>query len=292
LRRVGLIITTTLAALAVVATTAAADPSTVINVAHRGASAYGPENTVVAFKLAAEQGADAFEFDVQETKDHKLVLMHDTTLNRTTDAEKVFPDRSSWKVGDLPLAQIRKLDAGSWFDSDYEGEPVPTLGEALNAMQGSGLDLRLEIKSPRLYPGIEDRVAGELRRNASWLSGNRVVVQSFDWDSMRTFHKELPPVPIGLLGTPKTAELDDLAKFADEIDPAYADVTRSYVKRVHDEGMQIFTWTVNDPDDMRRMVSYGVDGIMTNKPDVLSELAATPDQRAGDEEAHDKASRN
>ncbi|GII33475.1 glycerophosphodiester phosphodiesterase [Planotetraspora mira] len=289
MRRVGLIITTALAAMAVGASTAAADPSTVIGVAHRGASAYAPENTVAAFKLAAEQGADMFELDVQETKDHKLVLMHDTTLNRTTDAEKVFPNRNSWKVGDLTLAQIRKLDAGSWADTDYEGEPVPTLGEALRAMQGSGLDLRLEIKSPHLYPGIEGRVASKLRRNSSWLSGSRLVLQSFDWDSMRTFNKELPQVPIGLLGTPETADLDDLAKFADEINPPYADVTPSYVKCVHDNGMKIFTWTVNDPDDMSRMTSYGVDGIITNKPDVLSELAATPDQRAGNEKADDES---
>ncbi|GAA1278782.1 hydrolase [Planotetraspora silvatica] len=278
MRRVGLIVTTALAAMAVVATTAAADPSTVIGVAHRGASAYAPENTVAAFELAAEQGADMFELDVQETKDHKLVLMHDTTLNRTTDAEKVFPNRSSWKVGDLTLAQIRKLDAGSWADADYEGEPVPTLGEALGAMRGSGLDLRLEIKSPHLYPGIEGRIAGTLRRNSSWLSENRLVIQSFDRDSLRTFNKELPQVPIGLLGTPRTADLDDLAKFADEINPPYADVTPSYVKCVHDNGMKIFTWTVNDPDDMSRMTSYGVDGIITDKPDVLSEMAATPDQ--------------
>ncbi|WP_344051795.1 glycerophosphodiester phosphodiesterase [Planotetraspora silvatica] len=164
-----------------------------------------------------------------------------------------------------------------------------TLGEALGAMRGSGLDLRLEIKSPHLYPGIEGRIAGTLRRNSSWLSENRLVIQSFDRDSLRTFNKELPQVPIGLLGTPRTADLDDLAKFADEINPPYADVTPSYVKCVHDNGMKIFTWTVNDPDDMSRMTSYGVDGIITDKPDVLSELAATPDQRAGNEKADDES---
>jgi glycerophosphoryl diester phosphodiesterase len=288
LRRVGLVITTLLAAMAVVTTTAAADPSVVVNAAHRGASAYAPENTIAAFKLAAEQGADMFELDVQETRDHELVLMHDTTLSRTTDAESVFPGQSPWKVGDLTFSQVRELDAGSWFGSDFQNEPVPTLGETLSAMHGSGLGLLLEIKSPHLYPGIEARVADELRRNPLWLSGNRVVVQSFDWDSMRTFHKELPQVPIGLLGTPKTAELDDLATFADEINPPYADVTPSYVRSVHNEGMQIFTWTPDDPGDVSRMISYGVDGIITNKPDVLSDLAATPNRRAGHGKAEDR----
>ncbi|GII56226.1 hydrolase [Planotetraspora thailandica] len=276
MRRVGLVITTALAAMAVVATPAAADPGAVINVAHRGASAYAPENTIAAFTLAAAQDADMFELDVQETKDHQLVLMHDTTLNRTTDAEHVFPELAPWDVGDLTLAQVRELDAGSWFGTDYKDEPVPTLGEALSAMQASGLGLLLEIKAPRLYPGIESRVADELRRNPSWLIGDRLVVQSYDWDSMRTFHKELPQVPIGLLGTPKTEDLDHLAEFADEINPPYADVTRSYVKGVHDNGMKIFTWTVNDPDNMSRMISYGVDGVITNKPDVLNELTSAP----------------
>ncbi|GAA4596320.1 hydrolase [Planotetraspora phitsanulokensis] len=291
MRRVGLVITTILAALAVVTTTAAADPSVVVNVAHRGASAYAPENTIAAFELAAEQGADMFELDVQETRDHELVLMHDTTLSRTTDAETVFPGQSPWRVGDLTFSQIRELDAGSWFGSDFH-EPVPSLGETLSAMQGSGLGLLLEIKSPDLYPGIEARVADELLRNPLWLTGNRVVVQSFDWDSMRTFHEELPQVPIGLLGTPKAAELDDLATFADEINPPYADVTPSYVRSVHDEGMQIFTWTLDDPGDMSRMISYGVDGIITNKPDVLSDLAVTPLRRAGRGKAEGKVSKS
>ncbi|WP_371785034.1 glycerophosphodiester phosphodiesterase [Streptosporangium subroseum] len=280
-RRLGLIITTTLAILAAsVSTAVAAPPSTVANVAHRGASAYAPENTVAAFELAQAQHADVFELDVQETKDHQLVLMHDTTLARTTNVEGVFPDRAPWKVDDLTLAEIRKLDAGSWFASKYKGEPVPTLGEALHAMSGSRLDLLLEIKSPELYRGIEARVADELRDNPSWLSSDRVTVQSFDWDSMRTFHKDLPQVPIGLLGTPTTAELPELAEFAGHINPPYNALTPGYVKRVHALRMEVFAWTVDSPETMRRLISYGVDGIITNKPDVLRKLIPASKRRA------------
>lgn len=247
----------------------------VLNVAHRGASAYAPENTIVAFELAGTQQADMFELDVQETKDHELVLMHDTTLSRTTDVERVFPGLSPWNVGDLTLAQIRKLDAGSWFSGKYADEPVPTLGEALREMSGSGMGLLLEIKKPELYPGIEERIAGELRRHPGWLAPGRLAVQSFSWESMRAFHRLMPEVPIGLLGMPSTAELPGLAKFADQINPPHTGLTAAYVRRVHDLGMQVLTWTVDSRDVMRRMLTYRVDGIITNKPDVLHDLIDT-----------------
>ncbi|GGK73985.1 hypothetical protein Sme01_33350 [Sphaerisporangium melleum] len=253
----------------------------VINVAHRGASANAPENTVAAFQRARTEQADMFELDVQETRDHKLVLMHDTTLSRTTDAERVFPGSAPWRVGDFTLAEIRRLDAGAWFSSRYRNEPVPTLGEALRALEGSGLGLLLEIKAPELYPGIEARVAAELRRHPSWLAAGRLVVQSFDWGSMRTFHQIMPRVPIGLLGTPAAGELPALARFADLINPPYGELTASYVGRVHKLGMRVYTWTVDDPQTMRRLISERVDGIITNKPGVLRALTRAAASAAG-----------
>ncbi|WP_433239606.1 glycerophosphodiester phosphodiesterase [Streptosporangium sp. CA-135522] len=284
-RRLGLIITTTLAALAALVPTATAappppPPPPIANVAHRGASAYAPENTIAAFETAHERHADMFELDVQETRDHELVLMHDTTLARTTDVERVFPDRAPWRVGDLTLAEIRRLDAGSWFSSKYKGEPVPTLGETLRTMGGSRLGLLLEIKAPQLYQGIEARVADELRRNPSWLNPGRLIVQSFDWDSMRVFHRAMPQVEIGLLGTPTTARLPELADFAGRINPPYDDLTPDYVRRVHDHHMEVFAWTVDDPEIMRRLISYRVDGIITNRPDVLHALIHASKRRA------------
>ncbi|MEU4230875.1 glycerophosphodiester phosphodiesterase family protein [Nonomuraea sp. NPDC026600] len=282
-RPLGAIVVISFAALAAVAPTASAvSPSTIINyreapditaVAHRGASAYAPENTIAAFQLAGKLGADSFELDVQETKDHELVLMHDTTLSRTTDVERIFPDRAPWRVGDFTLAEIRRLDAGSWFADKYDGEPVPTLEETLHEMDGSGLSLLLEIKEPALYQGIEGRVADELRRNTSWLSPGRLVVQSFSWASMRTFHRAMPEVPIGLLGTPSVADLPKLTTYASHINTPYGDLSAQYVRRVHSLGMAVFAWTVDNPDVMRRLIAYGVDGIITNKPDTLTSLA-------------------
>ncbi|NJP95249.1 glycerophosphodiester phosphodiesterase [Nonomuraea sp. FMUSA5-5] len=273
-RRLAVLIATSLTFLPL-ATATPADAATVINVAHRGASAYAPENTIAAFDLAAEQGADLFELDVQETKDHELVLMHDTTLSRTTNAEQVFPGMSPWNVGDLTLDQIRELDAGSWVSDKYEGERVPTLGEVLREMSGSGMGLLLEVKSPELYAGIESRIAAELRRHPSWLAPGRLVVQSFDWESMRRFDRLLPEVPIGLLGMPSTGELPGLARFADQINPPYTTLTASYVRRVHALGMKLLTWTVDSSSSMRRMIGYRVDGIITNRPDVLSGLLSS-----------------
>ncbi|MEV4321638.1 glycerophosphodiester phosphodiesterase [Microbispora rosea] len=273
-RRLGLIAAIVLIALTstltpVVPATAASAP---LVVAHRGASAYAPENTVAAFELARDRGADMFELDVQETEDHRLVLMHDTTLGRTTDVEEVFPGRAPWRIGEFTLAEIRRLDAGSWFSRKYAGEAVPTLGEALRAMRDSGLGLLLEIKEPRLYPGIEARAAEEIGRDPAWRG--RIVVQSFDWNSMRRFHGLMPRVPIGLLGTPRIAELPGLARFADQINPPYADVTAEYVRRVHRLRMKVLAWTVDDPAAVRRLIgAAGVDGVITNKPDVVRELA-------------------
>ncbi|WP_432867009.1 glycerophosphodiester phosphodiesterase [Microbispora rosea] len=272
-RRLGLIAAIVLIALTstltpVVPATAASAP---LVVAHRGASAYAPENTVAAFELARDRGADKFELDVQETEDHRLVLMHDTTLGRTSDVEEVFPGRAPWRIGEFTLAEIRRLDAGSWFSRKYAGEAVPTLGEALRAMRDSGLGLLLEIKEPRLYPGIEARVAEEIGRDPAWRG--RIVVQSFDWNSMRRFHGLMPRVPIGLLGTPRIAELPGLARFADQINPPYADVTAEYVRRVHRLRMKVLAWTVDDPAAVRRLIGAGVDGVITNKPDVVHELA-------------------
>ncbi|MFI6298547.1 glycerophosphodiester phosphodiesterase [Nonomuraea sp. NPDC050790] len=267
MRRLGFIIVTALTTLTTLApavsAAAAADPT---NVAHRGASAHAPENTIAAFQLAGRQGADMFELDVRETKDHQLVLLHDPTLTRTTNVESVFPGRSPWRLGDFTLSEVRRLDAGSWFGSGHSGERVPTLGETLRKLKGSGMGLLLEIKDPGLYPGIERRVAAELRNNSWWLQPGRLVVQSFDWRSMRTFHLRMPRVPVGLLGTPAVSELRALSTYATQINPPYQNVTRAYVRRVHRLGMQVFTWTVNDRATWRRMNAHGVDGIITDRP--------------------------
>ena len=254
----------------------ATDLATVDNVAHRGASAYAPENTLAAVREGIEMKADLIELDVQRSKDGELVLVHDTNLARTTDAEQVFPGRAPWRVSDLTYDEMLRLDAGSWKSAEYAGERIPTLREAVEVIRGSRSGMLLEIKAPSLYPGIEAEVAEDLRRFPGYVdsavAADRLVVQSFDFGSMRTFTDLEPDVPVGLLGTPPVADLEGLATWADQVNPNHRSADAGYVAAVHDAGMECLVWTVDAPADMERALDLGVDGVITNKPDVLDQV--------------------
>lgn len=254
----------------------AAPHQDVLDIAHRGASAYAPENTLAAVEKAAALDATVVEFDVQRTADGELIVMHDTDLVRTTDAEVIFPDRDSYAVADFTMAEVDRLDAGSWFDTAFTGEPVPTLSETLEEMQELKVGLLLEVKSPDLYPGIEKQIVTELRRNPYWLrpSQARLAIQSFDWESMRRSQRLLPRIPHGLLGRVAEAEIPAYAQWADQINPSYTTIDAAYVRAVHDAGMEVHVYTVNNADDMRAQIDKGVDGIISNYPDVLRGVIA------------------
>lgn len=241
----------------------------VADVGHRGASAYAPENTLASFREAKSKNADYFELDVQQTKDDEPIVMHDTTLSRTTDAETVFPHRSPWRVRDFTLSEIKRLDAGSWFSARFRHEPVPTLAETLREMEGSDLKLVLEIKSPSLYPGLTERVARQLRAQPDWLLPDRLIVQSFDWPSMQAFHRLLPAVPTAVIGTPAPAQLPAVAKYAGYVNPRYDTVTAAYVRQVHAQHMKVFAWVADTKATMRRLLDDDVDGIVSNKPEAV-----------------------
>jgi glycerophosphoryl diester phosphodiesterase len=249
-------------------------------VAHRGASAYAPENTLAAVDRADEMGFSWVENDVQRTKDGALVVVHDATLARTTDVEQVFPDRAPWNVRDFTVAEIARLDAGSWFDTRYAGARVPTLEQYMRRLSRNHQKLVLEIKNPQLYPGIEQQTLKVLA-NEGWLTPqhlrNRLVVQSFSPDTVRRVHELSPGVKTGFLGTPDIADLPEYAAFADQINSSYTTISPSYIATIHAfEGphgkpLEMLTWTVNDAENARKVVQYGVDGIITNKPDVVEE---------------------
>ncbi|MEE1942177.1 glycerophosphodiester phosphodiesterase family protein [Streptomyces sp. TRM 70361] len=256
-----------------------------VPVAHRGASAYAPENTLAAVDAAHELGVEWVENDVQRTRDGELVVLHDDGLARTTDVEEVFPDRAPWKVADFTAAEIARLDAGSWFAPRYAGEPVPTLRQFLRRVEDNGQRLLLEIKKPELYPGIEADVLRQLREEG-WLDRrhvrNRLIVQSFGADSVRAVHEQAPAVKTGFLGTPAADDLPRHARFADQINPPHTALSEEYVRRVHalkgphGKPLEVFTWTVNDAETARRVTAAGVDGIISDKPDVVREATAVP----------------
>ncbi|MEU0336857.1 glycerophosphodiester phosphodiesterase family protein [Streptomyces sp. NPDC006193] len=245
-------------------------------IAHRGASAYAPENTLAAVDKAAELGFPWVENDVQRTKDGELVVLHDDSLQRTTDVEDVFPGRAPWKVKDFTAAEIARLDAGSWFSPAYAGAHVPTLKQYMRRVERNHQKLLLEIKNPELYPGIEQQTLKQLG-NEGWLDHRhlrRLIVQSFSADSVRAVHELKPAVTTAYLGTPPVADLPRLAHFTDLVNPSYGDLSVSYVSAVHafrgpHRRLGLFTWTVNDAATARRVAGYGIDGIITNKPDVV-----------------------
>ncbi|MFF7736829.1 glycerophosphodiester phosphodiesterase family protein [Streptomyces sp. NPDC007984] len=247
-------------------------------IAHRGASAYAPENTLAAVDRAAALGIGWVENDVQRTRDGELVVLHDDNLRRTTDAEEVFPGRAPWKVKDFTAAEIARLDAGSWFGPAYAGARVPTLEQFVRRLERHRQKLLLEIKNPELYPGIEGQTLKVLS-NEGWLDrshlAGRLIVQSFSADSVRTVHELKPAVKTGLLGTPPVSDLLDCSEFADQINPSYSSLSPAYVSSVqafdgpHGEPMEVFAWTVDDARTAQRVAGYGVDGIITNRPDVV-----------------------
>ncbi|GAA1919050.1 hydrolase [Streptomyces sodiiphilus] len=249
-------------------------------IAHRGASGHAPENTLAAADAAADLGIEWVEIDVQRTGDGELVVLHDTTLERTTDVEAIFPDRAPWRLTDFTADEIALLDAGSWFGEEYAGEPVPTLGDYLDRLTVNHQKLLLEIKSPELYPGIEADILEELS-NEGWLPeaypGRRLVVQSFSAASVRAVHEQAPEVKTGFIGSPPVAELDGYAQFADQINPRHTGLTADYVDRIqalrgpHGRPVEVMTWTVNDGERAVEVAGMGVDGIISDVPDRVRE---------------------
>lgn len=234
--------------------------------AHRGASAYAPENTLASFALAKDLGAHFVELDVQRTKDGALVVIHDDKPARTTD---VSPDRSQWTVGEFTLQELRALDAGSWKDPKYAGERIPTLDEVLDLLEEKDLGLLMEVKSPHRYPGISGQLAATFRARPEWMraGSERLVAQSFERDFLVEFRAIAPRITLGYLGLPDIAEFPALARFCDQINPHYESVDADLVKAVHEHGMAITPWTANETADIDRLRGLGVDGVITDAPD-------------------------
>lgn len=234
-------------------------------VAHRGAAGYAPENTIAAFDKGLEMKADYIEIDVQRSKDGQLVVIHDTTVDRTTDG--------TGKVGELTLEQLRSLDAGSFKGEQFAGERIPTFDEVLDRFHGK-IGILIELKAPELYPGIEEAVAGELKeRNLDKPQNNKIIIQSFNFNSMKKMDALLPEVPIGVLTSSRLhitdLALEEFAAYADYFNPSYGLVSKELVDKVHNLGMEIQSWTVRSPEAAQFLIDMKVDGIITDYPDYV-----------------------
>lgn len=235
------------------------------NVAHRGATGYAPENTIAAFDLAVDMKADYIEIDVQRSKDGKLVLIHDTTVDRTTDG--------TGKVGDLTFEQLRSLDAGSWKGEQFVGEPIPTFEEILDRYHGK-IGILIELKAPELFPGIEEQVAEVLKeRNLDKPQNEKIIIQSFNFESVKRVDQLLPQVPVGVLTSNRAdttfEALQEFSTYADWFNPSYGIVTEELVNQVHSQGMQIGSWTVRSQEAADFLFEMGVDAIISDYPDYV-----------------------
>ncbi|RFU64320.1 glycerophosphodiester phosphodiesterase family protein [Bacillus sp. V59.32b] len=235
------------------------------NIAHRGASGYAPENTIAAFDKAVKMKSDYIEIDVQRTKDGELVIIHDNKVDRTTDG--------TGYVKDLTFDQIRNLDAGSWKGEEFTGEKVPTFDEILDRYRGR-TGILIELKNPELYPGIEESVAHELKdRNLDKPRNEKIIVQSFNFDSMKKMDRLLPRVPVGVLTSSRshTTEqaLKEFSTYAEYFNPNYGIVSKDLVDRVHSLDMKIASWTVRSQATADFLVDMNVDGIITDYPDYV-----------------------
>lgn len=248
----------------------------VIVIAHRGASAYAPENTLAAFREARQRGADMVELDVRQTADGEFVAVHDETLRRTTDARHVFPRRRPWRVADFTMAEIRRLDAGSWFDARFSGERVPTLEEALWALRAHGLGALVELKPYWRDPALPRRLAGCLAGDPYWHADSRLVVQSFNRGAMRELSEYLPSTRRAVLTKSYSGfAARRVAEYAQMINPHFVRVSASYVRYVHSLGLSVFSWTANSDSAIRRVISSGVDGVISDYPDRVARGAST-----------------
>ncbi len=264
-------------------------PALVLNIAHAGASSLAPQNTLAAGQLAFEMAADVWGVDARLTKDGAFVLMHDVTLDRTTDVEELFPARSPWPVEGFTLDEIRQLDAGSWFVLDdpfgeiaagnvgpselnaYVGEPVPTLREALQFVAEHRWLIDVEIK-PTEGIDPEGLARGLLDLIAETGTEERVMVSSFDHEILRAVRKLDPTIPIGALSifTPldPLAYLNDLR--ADVYLPSLVGFTEALLEELRDAGIGVHVWTYNTEEQLERLArTPGVTGIYTDYPQRL-----------------------
>ncbi len=249
----------------------------VMLVAHRGAVDHAPESTLAALDQAVADRSDRVSIDVHLTRDGVPVVIHDGDLRRTTDAEQVFPGRSPWTVSDFTLAEIKTLDAGSWYGAGgYTGSRVLTLDEVLTELAASPVTLMVEAKTPSLHggvPGIGAAIKAVLDAHPDWSGATpagtpRVVLESFEWDFLDGMHATYPQLPLVLLGNVKPGDLAD-RPWATEVDVRHTALTPETVAAAHQAGVPVGTWTPNAAADLQRALDLGADRVTTDQTDLL-----------------------
>jgi len=239
-----------------------------LTIAHRGASHYFPENTMAAFKGAIEMEADMLELDVLLSKDGKIMVIHDATLDRTTDGEGPVKEKT--------LKELKKLDAGNWFGSKFRGEPIPTLREALTLAQNK-IHVNIEIKTEAVTDSIEGGIE-EIALNLVEELGmkNQVIFSSFDYRAIKHLRALDKEIAVAILYNGSETEngmpSELVKKFeTDAFNCGYKQLSETWIKNIHKHNIPVLVYTVNTRSRMKKIIKKGVTGIFSNKPDVLKQ---------------------
>ena len=232
--------------------------------AHRGASAYAPENTIEAFELALQMGADGIELDIQLSADGEIMVLHDDTIDRTSSGTGKLSDMTTWQLKELDFSCGKK---------EYAGARIPTLREVYALLAGSDLTINVELKNQETDYQKLCQKAIALEREMG-MEG-RILYSSFNHYALLAIRQEDPLAKIGLLYDCVMVNPQTYAKriLADAIHPSrYTLLIPGVVRRCHRAGILVHTWTVDEPSSIRAMIDKGVDAIITNKPDLAREI--------------------
>ncbi|MED2843450.1 glycerophosphodiester phosphodiesterase [Bacillus toyonensis] len=244
------------------------------NIAHRGASAYAPEHTIAAYKLGQQLKGDYIEIDLQMTKDGHLLAMHDETVNRTTNGKGLVKEHT--------LEEMKQLNVGSFFNEKYpnlakkefENAKVPKLKEIIE-MFGHNANYYIETKSPDEYPGMEEKLLEIIKY---YQISDKVIIQSFSEESLQKIHSLHANIPlVQLLSYQKSVQLNELEiekykAYCIGLGMNYKYIDSAYVKKIKKHGLEVHPFTVDNEKDMKKLLSWGVDGIFTNYPDRLHSI--------------------
>ena len=266
-----------------------------LNIAHRGARSLAPENTLAAARKGLEVGADMWELDIQMTADGELIVIHDSTLKRTSNVREVFPSRKPWLVHEFTLDEIRLLDFGSWFakqdpfgqiaagmvaESDlasYVHQQAPTLGEALTFTLEHSWSVNLEIKDLGGNPDPHQAVKKILALVEDLDMVDSVLISSYNQTYLAQIRKVHPHVATGVLVSKPHPHPESLLRQlgAQAYHPRLSAFRPTDIALLHRQDCQVNIWNVNDRKTMERLVRAGVDGIFTDFPQLLTSVLAS-----------------
>ncbi|WP_108670227.1 glycerophosphodiester phosphodiesterase [Peribacillus acanthi] len=232
-----------------------------IIIAHRGSSGACPENTYSAFDQALEDGAEMIELDIQLSMDGELMVIHDRSLERTTNCEGL--------VDNYTKDELIKLDAGTWFSKVFCEERIPVLDEVLEKYNGK-IGFLIEVKYPKEQPEIGQKLKTTLEDFSGRKKGKHlIIVQSFDKEFLLSFNKMMPNLPLGLLikKLPNLKEIERLSGYISYLNPKYTIVTKRFIQTIHEHSMKCIVWTVRTKNVKKKIHQMNVDGIATDYPE-------------------------